>query len=275
MDHKEEKFLFLKNWIENLESHTIQCPFPFESPLNKFLEDIYHVGVSFYMGIETWQVCFSLLEELPKRKIELTFQEKYLDDRLLQEVHQINYQGSINRLLIIDAWSVFESNLYDVIREYLNQETIVYLCKQGVREYMSLVKRSEVVGLDLAKIDKKRTVNEVSKLPIPYLLTEVFKLCENYQGDYKEDIKFLENLGRWRNMMHNSFVNYGTELDFSVGRFRYFVPRNGSITLLDSDGNQVSHISGFPLLIDRLIEIWENFSLSIKAQNDTGLSPIA
>lgn len=265
---------FLKHWIEQIELKVRPYRNTKEELLYGFVEDIYHNAVTFYLNWETAAVSFQLLEFLPKKSIKLSEQEKYLDKILLDEIKQSNRVSAINRLLIIDSWSTFEINMYNLAREYFNHQTLRHLRKNYAFEMFSLLKNTEITYRDCKKIVKKKIVDDVSKLSVLFVASQLFKLCKNYPGDIKSDSKFLGNFNQFRNMLHTGFLNFGKELKFRESTFTFYVPEKGSMMLLNENQKEIHDIRGYTVLIDRLIKIWLNMVSSIEIQAPKGLAPV-
>lgn len=200
---------------DNLKAYINTLPYEEDDVRKSFFGIMYSGVYDYYTG----HVFYQLAKYIEHRKV--TFDSSIIHfNPHAKRIYEIanhpylthGHFNTLNRNIFLDGWTAFEhsvSLIFDFIIDSQKKEEIV-------NEINAKIIR---ICQNLGEEDFTRLKSELTKITFIPLIRK-FKLlakrvADCYQGDYKEDTKFLEFLSKLRNCMsHSNGLYHGSNFNF-------------------------------------------------------------
>lgn len=169
--------------------------------------------------------------------------------------------NSLNRNLILDAWSTFEVCISTFCKGVCNEIEIEKLLNHKYSDLKKLVPKDTLTNSQLADIKNKSSVEHLSHVPITRKTDILFKMSKEYSRDIELDKKFLLFFGKLRNTMHSNFIHYGSTFEYTYqgANFKF---KNGDLVIWNDPFKSTPKL--FFYLLDNLKDIWTALIHSIE-----------
>lgn len=250
-------------WTKSLKQEIQNVNFPDDDIRKDYLRMTYDVAYCYYEGYSLFKI-FGIINEhgaafhsniLPYEK---HFQR--LREMATEQVLQQSYINSLNRNLLIGAWSTFEFCVTVLCEGILDEQGIEKLLQYEYRDISKTIGNQLDEGV-LDKLIAKKIKHHLTHVPIVMKTDQLFKRAKKgYGRDIDDDKAFLVFLGRLRNSHHSNFVYYGNKYEFTFGNAHYRFHNGKSVGVDDPFAPSLK--LNFHL-ISNLKNIWKELVRSI------------
>ncbi|MGB3777771.1 MAG: hypothetical protein WA960_05395 [Tunicatimonas sp.] len=168
-----------------------------------------------------------------------------------EPVLEKEYLSSLNRNLLIGAWSNFELCVTILCEAVCKEDELEKLLSYQYREICKKLKKSELDPDDVEQLKGLTYKHHLTHIPVTRKTDLLFKKVSGYKREQNEDKEFLKFVGKLRNTMHTNFIYYGKDYNFVFNQDQFSF-KNGETVVVLSSFDPYLYLS----LINELKEIW-------------------
>lgn len=254
---------FILQWTEDIKTEINGLPFDSDDIRKDYFGLLYDIAYSYYRGY----ILLDFADFINKGKIlfdQSIYSYKTHVDRVAETpkhpVLTAGYFNSLNRNLLIGAWSNFELCVTTLCAAISDNNELEKMLTFQFRDTVKQLKNSDIDPRDLEKLKKLTIKEHLTHVPINRKSDFLFKKAKHYSRDLSEDKEFLKFMGKFRNTIHTNFIYYGKDYEYRFGQ-AHFVFKDKKIV------KWADPFKGTPRLFFHLMtflkEIWKEIILTI------------
>jgi hypothetical protein len=255
---------FILKWTDDLKTEIKSLTFQDDDIRKDYFDLTYDVAYCYYRGF----ILFKFSDFINKGQIAFNkevYNYKIHINRVAETVKHppltAGYFNSLNRSLLIDAWSVFELCVTTLCNGICSKQELCKLLEFHYKEIVGEIKSTKLKDSENSAIRKLTIKRHLTHIPITRKTDFLFKKSKGYGRDIEKDKEYLRFLGRFRNTLHTNFIYYGNEFEYKIGQ-AHFVFKDNKIVKWYNPFSQPSKLYFY--LIGELKEIWKELVMTIE-----------
>jgi len=253
---------FILDWTKKLKQEIQAIDFLDDDIRKDYFRMTHDVAYCYYEGYSLFKI-FGIINQhdayfhnsiIPYEK---HFQQ--LRELATKQTLQRSYVNSLNRNLLIGAWSTFEFCVTALCEGILDEKETEKLLQFEYRDILKIVK----IQLNDAVLDKlkmKKVKHNLIHVPIIRKTDQLFKRTKGYGRNVDDDKDFLVFMSKLRNSHHSNFIYYDKDYEYRYGN-AYFRFHNGKNVGIDDPFEPTPKLNFY--LIGNLKNIWKELVCSI------------
>ncbi|WP_425628800.1 hypothetical protein [Cellulophaga lytica] len=213
---------FIIKWVDKLKTEMNELPFVEDDIRMDFFGMINDIAYCYYRPYLLYEISnLTNDNKLDFGSLKDNKHIKAIEALSKNSVSKKSHFNSLNRNLILDAWSTFEISVNTFCQGVCDEGEIDKLLSHKFSDLKKIIPRDKLTESELSEIKPKLKTKHLTHVPIIRKTDALFKKAKGYSRNIEDDKKFLSFFGRLRNTMHSNFIYYGNSFEYDFGNAKF------------------------------------------------------
>lgn len=252
---------FIIDWIDKLYLESNELEFVSDDIRYDFFGLYRDISLVYYRNFQLVELSILINQgKIDLKDIKFNKHINSIQTLIKIENSYKSHFNSLNRHLIVEAWSIFEICLNTFCKSVLTETENQKLLSTGYNDIKKILGKTNIDDKVENDLKEKYVSKNLTHIAITRKTDAIFKKVKGYSRNIEEDKKFLLFFGRLRNSMHSNYIYYGKSFKYKFGHSE-FIFKDGEIIKWSDPFKETPKLYFY--LIGNLKNIWKAVILSI------------